>query len=124
MSNVNELVTEAVRLGGTLDDVSGQVFVKKTVKDDPQKFWIIAINFYGQEDLGRVASFIRRNNLQGFTEEVSRPPTVASKLEFTQPELAPICPIHNVPMKVSKKPGSYFCPKKDGDNYCKVTVKL
>jgi hypothetical protein len=31
----------------------------------------------------------------------------------------PVCPVHNSPMKASRKPGSYFCPKRlsDGD-YC------
>ncbi len=32
---------------------------------------------------------------------------------------APVCPVHNTPMKASRKPGSYFCPRRtdDGD-YC------
>jgi hypothetical protein len=32
---------------------------------------------------------------------------------------APICPDHRTPMKASRKPGSYFCPRRtdDGD-YC------
>jgi len=32
---------------------------------------------------------------------------------------APLCPVHHSPMKASRKPGSFFCPKRlpDGD-YC------
>lgn len=32
---------------------------------------------------------------------------------------APLCPIHRTPMKASRKPGAWFCPKRtdDGD-YC------
>jgi hypothetical protein len=33
---------------------------------------------------------------------------------------APICPVHNLPMKPSRKPGSFFCPKRADDGaYCK-----
>jgi hypothetical protein len=32
---------------------------------------------------------------------------------------APKCPVHNKPMKASRKPGSYFCPhKRDDGEYC------
>jgi hypothetical protein len=32
---------------------------------------------------------------------------------------APLCPVHNKPMKPSRKPGSFFCPKRDADGeYC------
>jgi hypothetical protein len=32
---------------------------------------------------------------------------------------APICPVHNTPMKASRKPGSFFCPRQMEDgSYC------
>jgi hypothetical protein len=32
---------------------------------------------------------------------------------------APLCPVHHTPMKPSRKPGSFFCPKRDADGeYC------
>lgn len=32
---------------------------------------------------------------------------------------APVCPVHGSPMKASRKPGSYFCPKRTDDGgYC------
>ena len=33
---------------------------------------------------------------------------------------APLCPDHGTPMKASRKPGSYFCPRQaeDGGGYC------
>ncbi len=31
---------------------------------------------------------------------------------------APRCPIHNRPMKPSKKPGAWYCSAKVGDGYC------
>ncbi len=30
----------------------------------------------------------------------------------------PICPIHNRPMKPSRKPGGWYCSAKVGDGYC------
>lgn len=36
-----------------------------------------------------------------------------------KPAGAPVCSIHNTPMKASRKPGSYFCPRQiDGGAYC------
>lgn len=33
--------------------------------------------------------------------------------------IAPVCPIHNTPMKASRKPGSFFCPRQmDDGRYC------
>lgn len=38
----------------------------------------------------------------------------------TKPAGAPLCPAHGTPMKASRKPGSYFCPRQaeDGGGYC------
>jgi len=30
----------------------------------------------------------------------------------------PKCPHHQAALKPSKKPGTWFCPKKNGDDYC------
>jgi hypothetical protein len=36
----------------------------------------------------------------------------------------PVCKVHNVPMRASdKSPGAYYCPKKDGDVWCKERAK-
>ena len=46
------------------------------------------------------------------------PPAKAAPAS-AKPAGIPVCPVHNAPMKASRKPGSYFCPKRtdDGD-YC------
>ena len=46
-------------------------------------------------------------------------PPVAPATTETMRKTTPICPIHNTPMKASRKPGSFFCPRRtdDGD-YC------
>jgi hypothetical protein len=42
---------------------------------------------------------------------------VSSKAEESP---VPICPIHGSPMKVSRRPGSFFCPKRDAvGGYCR-----
>ncbi len=47
-------------------------------------------------------------------------------LASTQPaastDEAPRCPVHNKPMKPSKKPGAWFCSAKVGDGYCDQKV--
>jgi hypothetical protein len=35
------------------------------------------------------------------------------------PSGVPMCPVHNRPMKESRKPGGWFCSSKVGDEYCK-----
>lgn len=35
----------------------------------------------------------------------------------------PICPIHQKPMKESRKPGTWFCSAKVGEGYCDHKVK-
>ncbi len=37
----------------------------------------------------------------------------------TQPSSStPVCPVHQRPMKASRKPGSFYCSAKVGDDYC------
>jgi hypothetical protein len=37
----------------------------------------------------------------------------------TAKKAAPLCPAHGTPMKASRKPGSYFCPRQaDDGGYC------
>jgi hypothetical protein len=46
----------------------------------------------------------------------AEPPQVA-KPEPTKTAGVPVCPDHNTPMKPSRKPGAFFCPRRtdDGD---------
>jgi len=45
--------------------------------------------------------------------------TATAPAAATKPAGVPVCPVHNAPMKASRKPGSYFCPKRDADgDYC------
>ncbi len=46
-------------------------------------------------------------------------PTTAS-----QPSTStPICPLHQRPMKASKRPGSFFCTAKVGEGYCQEKAR-
>jgi hypothetical protein len=50
----------------------------------------------------------------------AQPPQVQtpSQSEPTK-KSAPVCPVHNTPMKPSRKPGSFFCPRQTDDGgYC------
>ena len=49
-------------------------------------------------------------------------PPQAAKPEPTKAAGAPLCPVHNKPMKPSQKPGKYYCPRKSDDGeYCRET---
>jgi hypothetical protein len=47
-------------------------------------------------------------------------PPVAIQSEPTKPAGAPLCPVHNSPMKEGRR--GFFCPKKVGEDYCKETA--
>ncbi len=42
-------------------------------------------------------------------------PTTAATLPIGN---TPVCPVHQRPMKASKRPGSFFCTAKVGEGYC------
>jgi hypothetical protein len=45
-------------------------------------------------------------------------PPAATKPEPTKQSGVPTCPVHNAPMKPSRKPGKFYCVKKVGEDYC------
>ena len=50
----------------------------------------------------------------------AEPPQAATPA-YAEPtkKTAPICPIHKTPMKASRKPGAFFCPRQTDDgSYC------
>ena len=52
----------------------------------------------------------------------AEPPTV-SKPEPTKAAGVPVCPVHNSPMKPSRKLGKFYCAKKaDDGEYCRETA--
>jgi hypothetical protein len=36
----------------------------------------------------------------------------------------PVCPVHQRPMKASKRPGSFYCSAKIGDDYCTEKARV
>ena len=46
-------------------------------------------------------------------------PTTASQASGS----TPICPVHKGPMKPSRKPGSFDCSAKVGDDYCQEKAR-
>ncbi len=40
------------------------------------------------------------------------------------PGSTPVCPVHQRPMKASRRPGSFYCSAKVGDGYCQENVRL
>jgi hypothetical protein len=50
----------------------------------------------------------------------AEPPQVAAAVQVESAKrAAPICPDHGTPMKASRKPGAFFCPRQTDDGgYC------
>ncbi|HEY9431778.1 MAG TPA: hypothetical protein VI260_09995 [Blastocatellia bacterium] len=50
----------------------------------------------------------------------AEPPTSqAAQAEMKPVKQLPLCPAHGTPMKPSRRPGSYFCPRRDDKGeYC------
>jgi hypothetical protein len=51
------------------------------------------------------------------------PVTTASASNGADLSAPPKCPTHNATMKESRKPGQWFCSKKEGEAYCDYKVK-
>ncbi len=49
-----------------------------------------------------------------------QPTTPASQL----PGSTPVCPVHQLAMKPSRKPGSFYCSAHVGDGYCSYKMKV
>jgi hypothetical protein len=73
----------------------------------------ISIEVEGNAD--RLRAMIDRLKAIGAQPPVVQAPAAAA----AEKKVAPICPDHGTPMKASRKPGSFFCPRRgdDGD-YC------
>jgi len=53
-------------------------------------------------------------------KQIGAEPPAVSKPEPTKTGDIPRCPIHNAPMKPSRKPGRFYCAKKAEDGeYCR-----
>jgi len=49
----------------------------------------------------------------------AEPPIAKAVQSELAKKTAPICPTHNTPMKASRKPGTYFCPRRtDEGDFC------
>jgi hypothetical protein len=70
----------------------------------------------GEGRAGDLRIIIDRLKAIGAEPPHAAPPAQSEPTKKT----APICPAHGTPMKASRKPGSYFCPRQaeDGDGYC------
>lgn len=72
----------------------------------------VTIEIEGKAD--GLRQMIDRLKLIGATPPQQKTATAAAK-----PAGAPVCSIHHTPLKSSRKPGSFFCPRQlDDGTYC------
>lgn len=82
---------------------------------------LITLDFVTKEELKDVLTYAQAHNFKPrfFGPSVangSQSPTSTSGSQASPPT----CPLHKTPMKLSKqKSGGYYCPKKDGERYCR-----
>lgn len=97
----------------------------KTTTTKPARFTIngeldgfpFAVSFRGKADV--LKATVAKLKAAGATPPRVIVPTSASESATDAP---PLCPVHKAKMKASKKPGVWFCPKREGDDYCSEKV--
>ncbi len=62
--------------------------------------------------------FAEEAKKKGWVSAAPKPTT-----ESASSNVVPTCPVHKTPMKASRKPDTYFCPKRNGDEYCDQKTK-
>lgn len=74
----------------------------------------VQVEVEGRAD--NLRAMIDRLKAIGVEPPQSSTPAQAAQGEPTK-KSAPVCPLHRTPMKASRKPGSFFCPRRadDGD---------
>lgn len=61
----------------------------------------------------------KAENLLAFIERLEKIGAQPPAFQAAGPKAIPVCPVHNKPMKPSRKPGSFFCPGRNADgSYC------
>jgi hypothetical protein len=73
------------------------------------------IEIQGEGRAGDLCLIVDRLKAIGAT-----PPQVQTSAQSQKSAGAPVCPVHNTPMKEGRR--GFFCPKKVGDGYCKETA--
>lgn len=96
----------------------GLMPVKRVIFDGEWKGHtaILWLQFYSAKELGQAIEWAKRN---GYT------PMGHDTFTGSDPQMQkivsgeiPLCPVHGTPMRPSKKPGSWFCPKRVAGGYC------
>lgn len=115
----NPLIKETEMLGGKREfSIGGSIDVWKESTRGPWagKVVTIHLNFYSPEELGQCVQWAIDNGYQPGVGPTQAPQAAGKYLDPIGN--APLCPVHNVPMKPSKKPGTFYCSKRVGGGYC------
>ena len=115
----NPLIDEARRLANKNGfEPSGQMVIRK---ESTKGKWagqtvIVFLNFYGAEELVQAVNWAITNGYEpGYPAGIIDGSTIRPlDLVGTTPK----CPVHGTPMKESKKPGTYYCPRRVGGGFC------
>lgn len=119
----NPLISEAARLeaGGDWQPQGLLRVYKQSEKGNwAGQVVCIELQFWSAKELGQAVAWAQSN---GYKAEWSKSGGQIGQLDaFSTNGPVPMCPVHNSPMRASKEPGAFFCPKRVGGGFCKEKV--
>lgn len=109
---------------GNKTEVSGMVFMRRYLRDQPDRYAIVSFSFFGKEHLNEVWKVASLWNLVGFDDTINlvvNPQTLKVDSKEPGPD---DCPYHGTPLSQSRQAEWLFCPQKllDG-SFCKFKKK-
>ena len=114
--------------GPTTDQVGrmqGMLYVKIPSRKLPGKFWVVALQFWGDDELTQLVVMADKRGWEPFSDVIDLKVNGVSLPEPPQ-EDGPGCPYHGEKnLRPSRKPGWLYCATqlKDG-GWCKHTQRL
>lgn len=80
---------------------------------------IIILNFTGKDELQEVIDFAEKNGFKRFDPTLAIISAVSEKMSALDLQsTAPICPVHNKPMRLSNNGKGYYCTQKTKSGFC------
>lgn len=115
----NPLAEEAQRLANKSGfEPSGEFQVQKKSEKGPWtgKVVVITLKFYGLDEYKDAIKWAIENGFE--PHEPAQQPNISKMRPTDLVGEAPVCPIHQRPMRAGRKPGTWYCSQRVGGGYC------
>src|SRR3970040_2403204 len=111
MANDN-LVKEAIKMGGQVSPFSGQIMFKRILDEDTGEFSVVVFNWNNSTDIKEIYKAAKKWGLVGFTDVINLKMAQVDAQLNGRGSVPPACPFHGATMLASSKAGTYYCPRK------------